>query len=307
MTKPILSLRDLAWRVGVPKESLRTLAGDIRHDHRSHYSEFPIRIGKGKFRTIRPPRDELMSVQRKIAKRILEPMGFAEAAHGGVPGRSPTTNASVHRGQPVLVALDVKGFFDNVDHRRIYRMFRQEHGCGHDVARLLTRLTTLKGALPQGAATSPALANVFMTKAVDEALEPAVRALELRYSRFVDDLAFSGREPQAVIAHAARLLSACGLQVNKKKLHICRRAAPQVVTGLLVNDLERVTIPRKQRDAVRAAIHQLAQGNLAQPAFDKALRSIKGRIAHVERFHGGDGRRLRRYLETVLTQRAARI
>ena len=55
------------------------------------------------------------------------------------------SNASIHRGQLRLLTLDVKSFFDTVQHRRVYRMFRDEYGYGHDVSRLLTRLTTIKG------------------------------------------------------------------------------------------------------------------------------------------------------------------
>jgi retron-type reverse transcriptase len=304
VAKPILSLRDLSWRIGVPIEQLRKLAADIERHPTSQYHELAIPQGKDKFRMVRPPSERLKAVQRRIVKRVLVELGYSGAAHGGVPGRSTLSNAAVHRGQRTLAALDVKKFYDNVDHRRVYRMLRDEQGFGHDVARLLTRLTTLKGALPQGAASSPSLANVFMTKAVDDPLERLARAHGLRYTRYVDDLAFSGERPQVAINEAARLLSARGLKLNKKKIHVAGRENRQVLTGLIVNDGERVSIPKRQRDRIRAAIHELKQAKLVQREFEKAVRSIRGRIAYVERFHAGDGRRLGSYLDEVLKMRA---
>lgn len=141
----MLSLRKLAWQLDVPIGQLRAISAKIRRDYPSQYREFTLKTGKDKYRTIRPPKDELMRVQRRIVKRVLHPFGVTEHAHGGVPGRSPSSNAAAHGGQPCVVTVDVRGFFDNVDHRRVYRMFRDEHGCSHDVARLLTRLTTLRG------------------------------------------------------------------------------------------------------------------------------------------------------------------
>jgi RNA-directed DNA polymerase len=305
VAKPILSLRDLSWRIGVPLEQLRKLAADIERHPTSQYHECAIPQGKDKFRMVRPPSERLKAVQRRIVKRVLDELGYSGAAHGGVPGRSTLSNAAVHRGQRTLAALDVKKFYDNVDHRRVYRMLRDEHGFGHDVARLLTRLTTLKGALPQGAASSPSLANVFMTKAVDDPLGMLARAHGLRYTRYVDDLAFSGERPQVAINEAARLLSARGLKLNKKKIHVAGRENRQVLTGLIVNDGERVSIPKRQRDRIRAAIHELKQAKLAEREFEKAVRSIRGRIAYVGRFHAGDGRRLGRYLDEVLKIRVS--
>jgi RNA-directed DNA polymerase len=305
MAKPILSLRDLSWRVGVPVEQLRKLAADVERHPTSQYHEFAIPQGKDKFRTVRSPSERLKVVQRRIVKRVLDELGYSMAAHGGGSGRSTLSNATVHRGQRTLAALDVKKFYDNVDHRRVYRMLRDEHGFGHDVARLVTRLTTLKGSLPQGAASSPSLANVFMTKAVDEPLSRLAQVHGLRYTRYVDDLAFSGEQPQVAINEAARLLSARGLKLNKKKIHVAGRGRRQILTGLIVNDEERVSIPKRQRDRIRAAIHELKQAKLALHEFEKAVRSIRGRIAYVERFHSGDGRRLREYLDVVLASRVS--
>jgi retron-type reverse transcriptase len=300
MNGPILSMRRLAWEIGVPLTRLLAIEADLKRNHRIHYREFPLKTGKDKVRQIQPPREELMDIQRRIVKRILQPRGVAASAHGGVPGRSPSSNAAVHQGQPCVVKIDVKNFFPSVQHRRVYRMFREEFGFGRDVARLLTRLTTLEGALPQGAPTSPAVANLFLSERVDERMGSVLIERSLEYSRFVDDLTISGKDPRPAINEMARLLSARGLSIKKSKVAISRRNQPQEVTGLQVNDARRLTIARKKRDAIRAEIFQLRGCEAPRTELEEMVRSISGKIAHVERFHPGDARRLRRYLEACL-------
>jgi RNA-directed DNA polymerase len=175
-------------------------------------------------------------------------------------------------------------------------MFRHEHGFGRDVARLLTRLVTLRGGLPQGAATSPAVANQF-ARAVDEGLNSSLERHGLRCTRFIDDFTISGDRPKLVIDQTTRLLRARGLTLAPHKLKVCPGGGPQEVTGLLVNHHKRLSIPRGYRDAVRSSIHKLR--NLRQDEWPERVASIKGKIAHIERFNQGSATRLRRYLAAV--------
>jgi RNA-directed DNA polymerase len=297
---PILSMQSLAWRIGVPVARLKEIAQEIQRDSRSHYRHFPLKTGKDKVRHIDHPAPELLDVQRRIVRSVLAPLGFGDAAHGGVRGRSPASNAAVHRGKRCVVKLDVENFFPSVEHKRVYRMFRHEHGFGKDVSRLLTRLVTLRGALPQGAATSPAVANHFAAP-VDECLKSSVERHGLAYSRFVDDLTISGDQPKLLIDQATRLLKRRGLNLASQKLKVCDRGTPQEVTGLLVNNAKRLTISRSYRDAVRSSIHKLR--NLRRDEWPEQIASIEGKIAHIARYNPGPAARLRRYLSTVTESR----
>jgi RNA-directed DNA polymerase len=297
---PIVSMQCLARRIGVPIERLKAIADNIQQDRRSHYRHFALETGKGKVRHIDHPAPELLDVQRKIVRFVLAPLGFGAAAHGGISGRDPGTNAAVHQGKRCVVKMDVKNFFPSVHHKRVYRMFRHQHGFGKDVSRLLTRLVTLRGGLPQGAATSPAVANHFAVP-VDEALRSSVERHGLAYSRFVDDLTISGDRPKLLIDLTTRLLKARGLKLAPEKLKVCPRGGPQEVTGLLVNDANRVTISRHYRDAVRSSIHKLR--NMERNEWPKQVASIEGKIAHIARFNQGPAARLRRYLADVTGER----
>lgn len=293
---PILSMQGLAWKIGVPIELLQALAAGIQRDPRAHYKRSVHEMGKDKFRHIDNPTPELKEVQRRIVRHVLVPLGFGENAHGGIRGRSPETNAKVHQGQRCVAKMDVKSFFPSVQHKRIYRMFRHEHGFGRDVAHLLTRLVTLRGGLPQGAPTSPAVANHF-ARSVDDRLKPSLERHQLRCTRFIDDFTISGDRPQLLIDLTARLLRAKGLRLHPKKVKVCPRGGPQEVTGLVVNHDGRLSTPRAYRDAVRSSIHKLR--TLPQDEWFKQVESIKGKIKHIERYNMGSAERLRRCLSEV--------
>jgi RNA-directed DNA polymerase len=300
---PILSVRALAWRIGISAERLYDVANNIDR----HYREKPQQETPDKIRILRIPDTELMDIQRRIKKNVLDPISLSDDVHGGVRGRSPRSNASQHLGARCVVTIDVRKFFDEVRHRTVYRMFRHELGFGRDVASILTRLTTLDSRIPQGAPTSTAVANLVLSIPVDGPLSKQKTAHDVRYTRFVDDLAFSGLNPRPIINMVANFLSRRRLKIHrikkslqkKSKLKITPRSRPQEVTGLLVNSAGGPSISRKRRDRVREAIFHLRQMSDSLSR-DKAVQSLRGRIFHVQQFNPGAALRLKRYLDQTL-------
>jgi len=300
--KPILSLRDFARRIGTPIGRLKQIADEIE----SHYRQFSVRDEKTqKVRQFRNPSPELKEIHRRINRIILSIADISSIAHGGVAGKSTRSNAGQHLGQPCVINVDVKQFFPNVRHYVVYRLFRGELGFGRDVARLLTRLTTLHSELPQGAPTSTTIANILLSSAVDAPVAIESSALNAVTTRFVDDFTFSGRDPRSLINTTAKALSARRLPIwrkkskfqTKAKLKITPLSQRQEVTGLVVNSRHGASVSRKRRDAVRAAIYQLK--NISDETLKrKALNSIRGKIAYVCGFNPGSAARLQRYTES---------
>jgi hypothetical protein len=282
----------------VVPERLREIAADPK----IHYTTFSRIDKKGKVRIFHNPSDELKGIQSGIS-RILAPFALAPIAHGGVRGRSPSTNAKRHIGQPYVVTVDVRDFFPSIRHYIVYRMFRHELGLGRDVASILTRLTTLDSRLPQGAPTSTAIANLLLQSAVDEPLSTVAEQHQLRLTRFVDDFAISGENPAALINLVAKLLSRRRLRIwrIRKKLKIMPRSRPQMVTGLNVNANGSPSVPRRKRDAIKATIHQLAELDAKSRVRTEA--SIRGQIAYVRQFNPGSADRLERLLTQTSSSR----
>lgn len=301
---PIVSVRDLARRLGTPIERLRAVSDEIATRPGSHYLFWSETDPKtGKVRQLKAPRPELKEIQRRIARNILRKVPLSDSAHGGVRGRSPLSNASMHLGQALVVTMDVKSFYPSVRHYVVFRLFRHELGFGRDVASLLTRLTTVDAQLPQGAPTSTAIANILLTSAVDSPVSRCAWEVGAKNTRFVDDFSFSGRGSTTLIEEAARALSQRRLSIWRRpksgpsrKLRIMPRSVPQKVTGLNVNSRSGPSVPQGYRDGVRAAIHQL-QELPEDRGRGSAEDSIRGRLLYIERTNPGAACRLRRYLE----------
>ena len=302
--QPILSVRDLASRLGTSVARLREIADDIK----SHYKVRPQldKKNKHKVRQLSVPSNELKEIQRRIKNNILAPITLGEGVHGGVRGRSPRSNATQHLSQPCVVNLDIRDFFPNVRHYVVYGMFRRELGFGRDVARRLTQLTTFDSQLPQGAPTSTAIANALLVLPVDGPISVEAERFDVRYTRFVDDITFSGSNPRPLINIVGRMLSRRRLPMYRKKakwhskpkLKITSNSKPQEVTGLIANSRTGPSVSRQYRDNVRAAILAL-RNTTEEGVLRAAASSIRGRIAHVRQFNPGAAKRMQGYLEST--------
>lgn len=296
---PFLSQRHLAHHLGVPITQLRRIAENINVHYRERETVDP---KKGKVRTLKVPNKKLKLVQRRILRRLLDKYELPDAAHGGVRGKSPKTNAARHCGKPLVVSMDIRNFYPSMSHRQVAKMFQREFGCGRDTTWLLTRLTTIDGELPQGAPTSTAIANIVLATAVDRRSESVASERNVAVTRFVDDFAFSGTKAKSLINSTARSVSGLGLRVWRapKKLKIMPASQRQIVTGLTVNSPDGPGVPRYKRDRIKAAIHQLP--HLPRADANKAIQSIRGRLNHLEQHNTGSAKRLRAQFERTLQE-----
>jgi hypothetical protein len=304
--RPVLSLRFLETYLATSRERLEEIGASIDKS----YHQFAHRNKKNpaRFRLITAPEPELKQLQARLLKLFGE-IGLSDGVHGGVRGRSPRTNAQQHLGQPYVVNVDVRNFFPSVNHRNVCRLLRHELGWGRDVARLVTRLTTYDGEIPQGAPTSTAIANLLLAQPVDRHVAQRADELGAVSTRFVDDLTFSGVDPMPLIAIAGKSLSTRSLRIYRKttrfqpkpKLKITPHWERQEVTGLVVNGKFGPTVSRAYRDNVRGAIHALRkEKNIVRR--EKAICSIRSRIGYVKQFNPGPAKRLSRFLESVLAE-----
>jgi retron-type reverse transcriptase len=255
---PVLfDLGHLALVTSVPPHVIASMGAN----RAPHYTVFRIEKRSGGSREISAPRPALKHVQTWVARQILAQMSPHLACHGFVRGRSIVTNAEPHVGAALVFKLDIKDFFPSVPAFEIYRVFRRA-GYSKQVARLLTSLTTFRG-LPQGAPTSPALANL-VGLGLDARLAGLARARGLEYTRYADDLTFSGEAVQEarVKRLIGRIVRDSGFTPQERKARYLHRGNRQQVTGIVVN--EKINWPRWRRRWLRQEIHYLHRFGLDQ-------------------------------------------
>lgn len=217
--------------------------------------ERPKRRGEGVRIVYALPRQQpmprqLRAIQRAIARSIVvahhfPPCVYGVADHPRRPRgdrRSIVNNARKHLGRKQVLRCDLADFFDQVrlaEVREVF-IFLGVRGTAIDC---LTRLCTLDEHIPQGASSSPAIANVAARKLDDDLTGLAERTGWI-YTRYVDDMIFSGElVDSAQVAEVAELVTRNGFILNHAKTRLQRRGRTQYVTGLNVSDVTRVHVP----------------------------------------------------------------
>lgn len=226
-----------------------------------------------KARLLAVPKYELDTVQRRISA-ILYPIdqSFGPSPHGYVVRRSPLTNARPHAGARFLQKFDIKDFFANITSPRVEASL-SALGFGREAASLLSRLTSCRGALPLGARTSPRISNLVLVD-FDDQMETLARAQGLTYTRYADDLSFSGQTPFDVSDSVANAVSLAGFDLNKKKTKSFKHGQPMFVTGLSIEDRSYPRVRRRLKARLRQEFYFIERYGLEEHA---ALRGEKYR------------------------------
>jgi len=290
---PVYSLNKLAAILHRPRWSLEQIASEAEDMYRPFWLERP---GK-KRRRIDNPIEPLKSVQKRIHRCLLRDVGFPAFMQGAVKGGSAARNAEIHVGKRCVVTIDIADCFPSITNRMVFKVWRRGLGHSPTVARLLTRLTTAWGHLPQGAPTSPALANLALLPAVSEICELA-SARGLHLGQFLDDSGISGGGlPTDMVTQICKVFSRKGLRIRRGKIRVMRSGARQIVTGHTVNT--KVGIPRDERSRIRAAVYELEREGIDSPEGGTKLLSVRGRVARLMRFHPSVGTALNERLERL--------
>lgn len=270
----------------------------IRRDTKvDHYQRRLHRSSNGRQRWIEQPRPVMKRVQRLILREILQPIPLHEAAHAYRAGRSVRSCAAQHVGKRLVLKMDLRNFFGSIPLRRVASLFHYA-GYPYPIALTLARLCTgpaitdsdpqsplRQTRLPQGAPTSPTIANAIAFQ-LDRRLAGLSGSLNVGYSRYADDLIFSG--DQRFAARVDRFATTVaviameeGFQVQHRKTRKMFSGDRQCVLGLNVN--EKLNTNRKQYEQLKAILtncirHGWASQNRdAHPNFREHVR---GRIGY---------------------------
>lgn len=235
---------------------------------KTHYRYFEIAKRSGGKRIIAEPLPSLKEIQKWILSNILSNVEISPAAKAFAEGRSIKENARFHRGQKYVLTVDVKDFFPSLTSRRVYAAFKRM-GYSRHVSALLTDLCCLEGALPQGAPTSPYLSNIICN-ALDKKHLAFSKKLGIRYTRYADDLTFSGDfRPGDVISYAYKSMREYGLKPNYEKTRLLRQHQRQEVTGIVVNS--KLQAPREIRRKLRQDAYYISKFGLDQHALQRGV------------------------------------
>lgn len=316
-----LRATELEWYADTRRLARKTGEPRLQHYRVSHRV-----TPSGAVRVLEAPKLELKSIQRRLLGEVLSLVPPHPAARGFRPGGSVRSYAAPHAGRPVVIRLDLEAFFAHVTVARVYGIWRTAgypEPVAHRLAGLVTCVLplslwrsvprpaqeTLLDAhwrlgrrlaaphLPQGAPTSPALANLAAF-GLDVRLTALAASWGGRYTRYADDLALSGdhgwgRSTSRLLDAVEEIVQDEGFRLNPRKTGVMPRAGRQTLGGLVVN--QRPKVSRRDVDTLRAILHNChrhgpsTQNRDDHPAFADHLR---GRIAWVAQHDPSRGARL---------------
>ena len=305
------SEEDIAGSLGI---TLRQLHHYSMHRYREavpHYVTFAIQKRSGGVRLIHAPKRRLKAIQRQLTDQLVNRLPVSTYAHGFRTGRSVSSNAQPHIGHDVVIKFDIKDCFPSIHYGRV-RGLLISLGYSYPVATTLAVLMTESPRQPvsaegktyyvpvgprvcvQGAPTSPGICNAILLK-LDHRLAGTARACGFQYSRYADDLTFSGNDGDAVgklIARVSRIVREEGFRLNREKTRILRQSRCQRVTGVVVN--QGAGLSRAERRRLRAAIHQLKRDD------QEEIRRISGKLAYLKMLNPEQASPLRKAFESAL-------
>lgn len=266
--KNIKTRNDFAKFIGVKLQTLTYLLYIKKIDNCYNTLEIPKK--NGDTRTICVPNKNLKKVQKKLYNKLstyydeikTQNNFTSKISHGFEKNRSIVTNAEVHKNKRYVVNLDLLVFFPSTNFGRVRSYFIKNNyfEINDDIATILAQLTCYKGTLPQGASTSPLIANMICN-IMDIRILKIAKKYRLDYTRYADDLTFSTNNKYFLndydkfLEDIKNIIHRSGFELNSKKTRLLFSNSRQEVTGLVVN--KKISVPKEYYKNTRAMAHSL--------------------------------------------------
>ena len=247
----------LGMETGQLKEILRNVS--------VHYREFWMRKRKGGYRMISAPNKTMQSIQATINSRILSPVTMIHpAAVGFRNGHSVVDNANPHLGKRYVLKMDIHDFFFSIRSPRVKKTF-EKIGYPENVSKVLGTLCCLHRHLPQGAPTSPSLSNIVSYE-MDRKLAALAAEYGLTYTRYADDLTFSGDvfPKEQIIPRIKQIIRDEKFEPNHKKTRFINEYGRKIITGVSISSGVKLTIPKARKREIRQNVYFILTKGLAE-------------------------------------------
>ncbi len=320
------SQKDVAALLEIAPRTLRWILYVAKE--RKHYSEHAIPKKDGEVRRICIPTKNIRILQDKLLRVLTLIFNPRMCVTGFTRDRCILDNAQLHIGKRYVLNLDLDNFFPSIHIGRVRGILKSApYSLGSGAALTIGQIACHDdGHLPQGAPTSPILANMVCSP-LDYSLLELAKEYRLVYTRYADDISFSTNQrkfpPEVATIDA---LGTCHLGKNlvetinnhkfsirdgKTRLRTSLRR--QMATGLVVNEF--VNVPRNYIRELRALIHSCQTVGIASAAKIHAekhhrtilgdsgnwiLNVIRGKLAYLSMVRGSEDHIVRRLQNDAL-------
>ena len=249
-------------------------------------------------RILNVPNLSLKVVQKWILKEILEKIFVSEQAMAFVPHKNGLReNAERHKKNIFLLEMDITNFFGTITEQQLYTLFCNI-GYNTKVAGILANLCTYDNYLPQGAVTSPYIANLVCYH-MDARINGYCSRKDIVYTRYADDLTFSSDNRMLlnkIEKFIKYIVTDEGFTINDKKTRYLSNDVKKTVTGITIND-DSIHVDKKFKRDLRAQIYCSIKLKDYQNN-----SQILGKIAYVNSIEKGFRDKIIRYITNLITR-----
>ena len=204
---------------------------------------------------IESPYPTLKHLQGLILNQYMLNFNVDEHSFSFVKGRNAIQHAKLHLNCKELLTLDIESFFPSITCKMVFEALLDNNVTPIE-AKYISAICTLNNHLPQGACTSPILSNIVF-KSIDIRLSRLAKSLGLIYSRYADDLAFSGdRVPRNIIKTIEKILQTKYFKLNKSKTKLKIEGSRKIITGVSISS-GIAKAPKSYKRSLRAQIYEL--------------------------------------------------
>ena len=213
------------------------------------YRKFEIKKKNGGTRVICEPLPSLKEIQYWILNEILYKCKVSKYSKAYIPKKNIREHLRYHTKEKQVLTLDFENFFTSIKKRIVFDFFFNL-GYSTTISEILSSICTLDGSLPQGAPTSPYLSNLIL-KTFDENIAKFCFDQKIKFSRYADDLAFSGEsiDIHKILDVITKEIQSLGLHINKTKTLLMKSNVKQIISGIVVN--EKMQVPKNKRNELR--------------------------------------------------------
>lgn len=280
-------IKDLAYTLKIDKDLLIKLSSSLDLDERKFYRNWDepktdekkqprFENGVALTRPINAPVKKLKEVQSKLLINVLYQIKLPEYFFGGIKKKDAVLNARFHQGNKYFFLTDLKDFYPSVHFTSVEKALRKE-GFYPDVAKLITRLSTKEGAIPQGCPTSSFLASLVIYHSCGDLFEK-LKMEGLTVSVYVDDITISS--PIDFKNKTIGILDDLrnrGLKINFEKTHYC--TFNPKVTGIQVKNNGITPLPHTFERSMDKTMKEASRnGHLQRIQYVKKMAKTKKNV-----------------------------
>jgi len=264
----------------------------------------------GKLRQTYIVKPALKKIQNRILHQIFLKVEYPRYLQGSIKDknhpRDYLTNCAFHTSSRVVTTLDIESFFDSISYQKVYKMWKYFFKFPDEVATVLTKLTTYRGFVAQGATTSSYIANLIFWE-----FEPQVKEQlgerGFTYTRYVDDITVSSKtfttskDNYDITTSTYRMFFKCGVRPNRAKRKVTTNSKVMQVHKVNINS-KNPTLPKKERKLIKALVwhcEQRAATERETEDYRKFFDSVSGKVGKLKRLHPKLGSNLQERLQAI--------